>query len=256
MSISCDLGGRTLIVTGASSGLGAHFARVLASAGARVVLVARRREQLDALAEQIRELGAACPMVVEADVRSVSSVRAAVASIVSRAGAPDGLINNAGTVEQARAVDVTEEGWDAVIDTNLKGAWFVATTVAEAMIESQIPGSIVNIASIAGLRPAGGVGPYAVSKAGLAHMTRQLAMEWARYGIRVNALAPGYIETDLNREFFASEAGMALIKRIPQRRLGRMSDLDAPLLMLCDDSSAYLTGAVVPVDGGHSINGL
>jgi NAD(P)-dependent dehydrogenase (short-subunit alcohol dehydrogenase family) len=256
MSVTADLTGKLFIVTGASSGLGAHFARVLSGAGARVALVARRRDRLNALAAEIAGSGGASPIVAEADVGSVASIRAAVVAIVAEGGAPDGLINNAGIVEEARALDVTEESWDAVMDTNLKGAWFFASAAARAMIDAGRGGVIVNIASITGLRPAGAVGPYAISKAGLAHMTRQLAAEWARHKIRVNALAPGYIETDLNRAFFASEAGQALVKRIPQRRLGRMSDLDAPLLMLCGAGATYITGAVIPIDGGHSVNAL
>jgi NAD(P)-dependent dehydrogenase (short-subunit alcohol dehydrogenase family) len=256
MTLKADLTAKLFIVTGASSGLGAHFARVLSGAGARVALVARRRDRLEALAAEIAGSGGASSIVAEADVGSVASIRAAVVAIVAEGGAPDGLINNAGIVEEARALDVTEESWDAVMDTNLKGAWFFASAAARAMIDAGRGGVIVNIASITGLRPAGAVGPYAISKAALAHMTRQLAAEWARHNIRVNALAPGYIETDLNRAFFASEAGQALVKRIPQRRLGRMSDLDAPLLMLCGAGAAYITGAVIPIDGGHSVNAL
>jgi NAD(P)-dependent dehydrogenase (short-subunit alcohol dehydrogenase family) len=256
MTMSCDLSGKTIIVTGASSGLGAHFATVLSAPGARVALVARRRDRLENLAGEIVGQGAPTPVIAEADVTSVSSINNAVKSIVAETGVVSGLVNNAGTVNQANAVDIDEGGWDSVVDTNLKGAWFFATAAARAMIDAGGGGTIVNIASIAGLRPAGGVGPYAVSKAGLVHMTHQLAAEWARHGIRVNALAPGYIETDLNREFFRSDAGQALIKRIPQRRLGRMTDLDAPLLMLCDDGSAYMSGSVITIDGGHAINPL
>lgn len=256
MTISSDLTGKLFVVTGASSGLGAHFADVLSQAGARVALVARRRSKLEALAKKLERRGQEAPVIAEADIRDVSEIRAAVTEIVETAGVPDGLVNNAGTVDTAKALEVTETHWDTVLDTNLKGAWFFANAAAEKMVEAGKAGTIVNIASITGIRPATGVGPYAVSKAGLAQMTRQLAVEWARHGIRVNALAPGYIETDLNREFFASEAGQALIKRVPQRRLGQLSDLDAPLLMLCDAASAYMTGAVIPVDGGHSVNAL
>ena len=254
--MNCDLDGKVFIVTGASSGLGAHFARLLSASGAHLVLVARRLERLATLAGDISVTGAPEPLVVEADVCSVESIQAAVDTVVDQVGAPSGLINNAGTVDQARAEQVTEENWDSVLDTNLKGAWFFATATARAMIAAEAPGVIVNIASITALRVAVGVGPYSISKAGVAHMTRQLAVEWARHGIRVNALAPGYIETELNRDFFASDAGQTLIKRIPQRRLGQLSDLDAPLLLLCDDSNAYMTGAVIAVDGGHSINAL
>ncbi|MGM0561995.1 MAG: SDR family oxidoreductase [Pseudomonadota bacterium] len=256
MTLSSDLTGRLFVVTGASSGLGAHFAEVLSSAGAQVALVARRRGKLEALSSKLASQTGTAPVVAEADIRDVSAIRAAIANIVETAGVPDGLINNAGTVETAKALEVTEEHWDSVLDTNLKGAWFFANAVAEKMVEAGKGGTVINIASITGLRPAGAVGPYAISKAGLAQMTRQLAVEWARHGIRVNALAPGYIETDLNREFFASEGGQALIKRVPQRRLGQLSDLDAPLLMLCDAASAYMTGAVIPIDGGHSVNAL
>ncbi|WP_026988212.1 SDR family oxidoreductase [Fodinicurvata fenggangensis] len=256
MTLSSDLTGRLFVVTGASSGLGAHFAEVLSSAGAQVALVARRRGKLEALSSKLASQTGTAPVVAEADIRDVSAIRAAIANIVESAGVPDGLINNAGTVETAKALEVTEEHWDSVLDTNLKGAWFFANAVAEKMVEAGKGGTVINIASITGLRPAGAVGPYAISKAGLAQMTRQLAVEWARHGIRVNALAPGYIETDLNREFFASEGGQALIKRVPQRRLGQLSDLDAPLLMLCDAASTYMTGAVIPVDGGHSVNAL
>ena len=256
MTLSCDLSGMVYVVTGSSSGLGVHFARVLAVSGARVALVARRREKLSALASELSDAGAPAPVVVEADVRDVASIRAAVAEIVETAGVPDGLVNNAGVVDSGKALDVTEESWDAVLDTNLKGAWFFAAATARAMAAADKAGAIVNIASIAGARPAAGVGPYAVSKAGVAHMTRQLAVEWARHAIRVNALAPGYVETDLNRDFFATEAGQALVRRVPQRRLGQPADLDGPLLMLCDPGNAYMTGAVVTVDGGHSVNAL
>ena len=256
MTLNCDLSGKTIIVTGASSGLGKHFASVLSAAGAQVALVARRRDRLESLAEELVGQGARAPLIAEADVTSIHSISDALESIVSEAGVVSGLVNNAGTVGQDRALDTDEDDWDQVIDTNLKGAWFFATAAAKVMIEAGGGGTIVNIASITGLRAAGGIGPYAVSKAGLLHMTRQLAVEWARHGIRVNALAPGYIETDLNREFFLGNAGQALIKRIPQRRLGRMADLDAPLLMLCDDGSAYMTGSTITIDGGHSINPL
>ena len=166
------------------------------------------------------------------------------------------LINNAGVTMTRAALDVAESDWAGVIDTNLKGAWLVAQQAARRMIHHASGGSIVNIASILGLRVAGGVAPYAISKAAVVQMTKALALEWARYGIRVNALAPGYIETELNDAFFGSDAGKALIRRIPQRRLGEAKELDGPLLLLASDAGSYMTGSVIAVDGGHLVSGL
>jgi NAD(P)-dependent dehydrogenase (short-subunit alcohol dehydrogenase family) len=149
------------------------------------------------------------------------------------------------------ALDVDPDGWDRVMDTNVKGAWLVSRAAAKRMIEAKLEGSIVNIASILGFRVAGRVAPYAASKAGLVQLTRALAFEWARYGIRVNAIAPGYIETDINRDFFSSDPGKALIARIPQRRLGRPHELNGALLLLASDASSYMTGSAIVVDGGH-----
>jgi len=171
-------------------------------------------------------------------------------------GGIDVLINNAGVTRQAPALQQTLEDWDAVVNTNLRGAWLTAVAVAKLMIADGAPGSIVNIASVLGLRVASQVAPYAVSKAGVVQMTKALALEWARYGIRVNALAPGYLRTDINDDFFAGEAGKKLISRVPQRRLGELSELDGPLLLLASDAASFMTGAVIPVDGGHLVNSL
>jgi NAD(P)-dependent dehydrogenase (short-subunit alcohol dehydrogenase family) len=181
---------------------------------------------------------------------------ASVKAALSLAGTIDVLINNAGIVQSGPALGLSENRWDSVLDTNLKGAFFVAQAVAETMRASQRGGSIINIASILGERQAAAVLPYAVSKAGLIQMTKLLALEWARFDIRVNALAPGYFDTDLNRTFWDTDAGRALIHRIPQRRLGRLSDLDGPLLLLASDASRFMTGSVLAVDGGHLISGL
>ena len=244
-----DLRGRTALVTGASSGLGAHFAGVLAASGARVLLAARPSEALENMAARLRDDGRDVATLA-LDVRDASAVREAV----SGAGAIDILVNNAGIARDGGALAQTEADWDAVIDTNLKGAFLVAQTVAETMRGRG--GTIINIASVLGLRQSGGVIAYAVSKAGLIQLTGTLALELARHGIRVNALAPGYFDTALSHDFLASPAGEALVKRIPQRRLGRLEDLDGPLLLLASDASRYMTGATIAVDGGHLVSSL
>ncbi|OYD85559.1 SDR family NAD(P)-dependent oxidoreductase [Azospirillum brasilense] len=253
--MTLSLTNRTALVTGASSGLGRHFAGVLATAGARVALAARRRESLDAAVAEIEAAGGqAIPILM--DVTDAASVRNGVREAASALGGLDILVNNAGSTVSKAALDHAVDDWDRVIDTNLKGAFLTAQETARVMKEQGRGGSIVNIASILGLRVAGHVAAYATSKAGLVQLTQALALEWARHGIRVNALAPGYMETDLNRDFLATDAGQALIRRVPQRRLGRLEDLDGPLLLLCSDASAYMTGAVVPVDGGHLVSTL
>jgi NAD(P)-dependent dehydrogenase (short-subunit alcohol dehydrogenase family) len=166
------------------------------------------------------------------------------------------LINNAGVATTRAALELAEEDWGMTLDTNLKGAWLVAREAARRLVAHRAQGTIVNVTSILGLRVAGSVAAYAASKAGLLQLTRALALEWARHGIRVNAIGPGYIETDLNREFFASEQGQAIVKRIPQHRLGQSSDLDGALLLLVSDASRYITGSVITVDGGHLVSSL
>ena len=246
-----SLAGKTALVTGASSGLGAHFAGVVAAAGAHVVLAARRADALAATATDIVGAGGSAE-IMALDVTD----RDALAACADRIGAVDILINNAGVVRDGPALDQDEGDWDAVIDTNLKAMFRIAQAAARGMKATGRGGAIVNIASILGLRQAGNVLPYAVSKAGVIQMTKTLALEVARYGIRVNALAPGYIDTDLNRDFWKSEPGQALIRRVPQRRLGRLADLDGPLLLLASDASLFMTGAVVAVDGGHLVSSL
>ncbi|PQO24193.1 2-deoxy-D-gluconate 3-dehydrogenase [Rhodobacteraceae bacterium WD3A24] len=245
-----DLRGRTALVTGGSSGLGRHFCKLLAAQGVAVTAAARRTEALDSLRSEIAQAGGEAT-TLELDVASADSVAAAL-----EGRAFDIVVNNAGVTVASPALEHGTQDIDAVIDTNLKGAFRVAQTAARAMHAQGREGAIVNIASILGLRVAGHVAAYAASKAGLVQLTKALALEWARYGIRVNALCPGYIETPLNRDFFASEAGQALIRRIPQRRLGRPEDLDAPLMLLCSDAGAYMTGSVLAVDGGHLVSSL
>ena len=245
----------TALVTGASGGLGEHFARCLSNAGARVVLAGRRSELLEALAEDLNGRGghaAAVPL----DVLKAETVHEGLVEAEKRFGPVTLLVNNSGVTATTPLTDADEATWDTVMNTNLKGAWLCSRAFARRLIERGEPGTIVNVASILGLRVAGQVGIYAASKAGLIQMTRSLALELARYKIRVNALAPGYISTELNRQFLETPDGSALVKRIPQRRLGELSDLDGPLLLLCSRASGFMTGAVIPVDGGHLVSGL
>jgi NAD(P)-dependent dehydrogenase (short-subunit alcohol dehydrogenase family) len=251
MNWQSDLKGKRALVTGASSGLGSHFAMTLASAGAEVVLAARRVPQLASVAEQIRSRGGEAS-TVELDVGSRSSVAAAS----TRWGSIDILVNNAGVTNSKPVFEQSESDWDTIIDTNLKGAWLVAIEVARGMKATGKGGSIINVASILGLRQGGQVTPYAVSKAAVVQLTKQLGLELARYSIRVNAIAPGYFSTELNEAFLASPAGETLIKGIPQRRLGSFGDLDGPLLLLASDASRYMTGAVLAIDGGHLLSSI
>lgn len=244
-----DLDGKTALVTGASGGLGLHFAQVLAGHGVRVTLAARRAGRLEAACAAIRRSGGRAEAVTM-DVTDPASVAAAIPEGI------DILVNNAGVSRAGPALETTEADWQAVIETNLTGVFRAAQAAARVMKAHGRGGAIVNIASILGLRVAGGVAAYAASKAGVVQLTRALALEWARHGIRVNAICPGYVETDINREFLASEAGQALIRRIPQRRIGRPKDLDGALLLLASDSGAYITGASLAVDGGHLVSSL
>ncbi|MHA6642780.1 SDR family NAD(P)-dependent oxidoreductase [Mesorhizobium sp. A623] len=247
-----ELAGKTALITGASSGLGVHFANVLARHGASVVLAARRLGVLEDVCAAIHKNGGTAH-AVQMDVTERSSVEAALAEVE---GNIDILVNNAGITADRRASDLAEAEWDGVLDTNLKGAFLVAQATAQRMKSAGAGGAVVNVASILGLRVAGNVSAYAASKAGVIQLTKSLALEWARDGIRVNALCPGYIETDLNRDFFASDPGLALIKRIPQRRLGQPEDLDGALLLLCSDAGRYITGIELAVDGGHLVSSL
>lgn len=245
-----QLSGRAALVTGASSGLGRHFAMTLAHAGAHVALGARRIEQLQALAQQIEAEGGHA-LAVQMDVSSQDSVREAFELAGAQLGPIGIVVNNAGITHSSPALELSQDDWQAVVDTNLKGAWFVAQQAAQRLVAAAVGGSIINIVSVLALRVAGHTAAYAASKAALMQLTRTLALEWARHQIRVNAIAPGYIATDLNREFLAGSAGQAMIKRIPQRRAGRPEDLDGALLLLASDASRYMTGSVIVVDGGH-----
>ena len=247
-----SLTGRVALVTGASGAFGRHFARVLHDAGASVVLAARRPDAVAPLAESLGPRA----MTVALDVTLDASIADALAACEARFGTVDLLVNNAGIAATRPFLDHAAEDWDQVMAVDLRGAFRVAQDVARRMVAAKRPGAIVNIASILAARVIPGVTGYSAAKAALVHLTRQMAVELARHGIRVNALAPGYIATDINAGFFETDAGKALIKRIPQRRLGRVEDLTGPLLLLASDAGAHMTGSVVTIDGGHSVNAL
>jgi NAD(P)-dependent dehydrogenase (short-subunit alcohol dehydrogenase family) len=251
---SFSLTDKVAIVTGASSGIGAHFAGVLAGAGAKVALLARRKSRAEEVAARVAANGST--VAFEADVTDRESIARALRDIEAEFGPADILINNAGVHAGAMAMDLKPEDWDATMDTNLKGAWLMTQLTAQRWTANQRPGVVVNIASILGIGIGRGVMSYGVSKAALIHMTKTLAREWARYDIRVNALAPGYFPTELTRDFLASPAGQTMVKSIPQRRIGNLEDLDGPLLLLASSASSYMTGSVIVVDGGQVLSGL
>jgi NAD(P)-dependent dehydrogenase (short-subunit alcohol dehydrogenase family) len=253
MDLGSRLKGRHLLVTGASGGLGEHFARLAARCGAAVTVAARRIDRLQSLVEDLRGAGAEEAHAIALDVAEGASVEAAFAGL----GRPlDVLVNNAGIAGNGTAFDTPLEEFDRIIATNLRGVWLTSTVAARRWRDTRRAGTIVNIASVLGFRVAAGTAPYVVSKAGVVQMTKVLALEWARHGIRVNALAPGYIATDINAAFFESEAGQAMIKRIPMRRLGQPEDLDGAFLLLATDASAWMTGSAIAVDGGHLVSSL
>lgn len=250
-----SLQGRTALVTGAGTGLGAHFAQVLASAGATLVLAARREDKLRDTAAAIAAAGgeAHCYRV---DVTDSTSVAALFDQCAADPGLPDVIINNAGISHEALLHEMDEADWDAVLDINLKGVHLVASEAARRLSAAGQPGTIINIASVLGIGVAKTVGAYMAAKAGVIHLTRAQALEWAKFGIRVNALAPGYVLTDINRDFFATPAAGVMVKRIPQRRIGEYVDLTGPLLLLASQASSYMTGTTLVVDGGHLLQQL
>jgi NAD(P)-dependent dehydrogenase (short-subunit alcohol dehydrogenase family) len=254
VGIEINFEGKIALVTGASSGLGARFAKVLAQAGAQVVLAARRVERLKELRAEIESHGGAAH-VVALDVTDYGSIKAAIAHAETEVGPIDILVNNSGVSTTQRLVDVTPEDYAYVMDTNQRGAFFVAQEVAKRMI-ARAKGDpakqhrIVNIASVAGLRVLPQIGIYCMSKAAVVHMTKSMAVEWGRYGINVNAICPGYIRTEINEQHFDSEQGQALLNMLPRKRLGKPEDLDGLLLLLAGEESRFINGAIITADDG------
>ena len=260
MAYSIDLSGRVALVTGASSGLGEQFARALSAAGAGVVLAARRVERLKTLRAEL-EAADGDAHVVGLDVTSLDSIRAAVAHAETEMGPIDILVNNAGVGTTQHLTEVTAEDYDFMMNTNVRGAFFVAQEVAKRMIaraKGTAPGTytggrIVNIASVAGLRVGSRIGVYCMSKAAVVHMTRSMALEWGRFDINVNAICPGYIDTEINHHQWAGESGQKLIQQLPRKRVGKPADLDTTLLMLCANESHFVNGAVISADDGQAV---
>jgi len=251
-----DLTGRIALVTGASSGLGKHFAGVLAEAGAKVVLAARRMERLETLATEIEAKGGEA-LAVSMDVTKADTIQAALEATVERFGGPaDVIVNNSGLSREGFFTNMEEDDFDLVMDTNTKGVWLVARTFAGALVKSGKPGSMINIASVAGRRVGYTMTAYCAPKAAREHMTRNMAIEMARYGVRVNAIAPGYFETEINDEFLNSDEGENMRKRVPMRRFGEHEELSGPLLLLASDAGSFMTGTTIIVDGGHMWNSL
>ena len=250
-----NLENKVALVTGAGSGLGRQFAETLAAAGATVALAARRREKLEETAQIIGDKGGKA-ICLELDVTDTLSVTNCLRETENEIGTPDILVNNAGIARQAFMTDMSEADWDDVIDTNLKGVFLVAQATAKAMILAGKPGSIINIASILGFRVSKALGSYIAAKAGVVQLTKAMALEWSRNGIRVNALAPGYFITEINEDQFNEAAHQKLKHVVPMGRVGELEEISGPLLLLASDAGSYMTGSIVVVDGGHLSNSL
>lgn len=247
-----DLSGKVALITGASSGLGRHFSKTLSEAGATVILSARRMDNLVELQKEIKGDSHSIPL----DVTSNESVQNLFVEIKNEFGSADILVNNAGVNDTRKFKDLDEKSWNYVLETNLNGAFRVAKSFTDLLLAQKKPGSVINIASILGLRVGLNLTSYAAAKAGLVQLTKSMALELARSGIRVNAIAPGYILTEINDDFFKTEEGQSYIKSIPMSRLGLESELDGLLLLLASDASSFMTGSIIPVDGGHLVNPL
>lgn len=256
MDLGASLMDKRVLVTGASSGLGRHFARLFAACGAHVLVAARRKDRLDALSAELGALGAASVLAVGMDVADGSSVEQAFRTLADASAPLDVVVNNAGISGEGLALKQTAAQFDDVMATNVRGVWSVATQAARAWKAQGRGGTIVNITSIQGERVAPGLSAYSTSKAAVIQLTKSLALEWARHGIRVNALAPGYISTEINSDLWTQPYGRAMVERIPMRRLGEPKDLDGALLLLSSSASSWMTGSVLAIDGGHLVSSL
>lgn len=256
MDMGAMLAGKRVLVTGASSGLGENFARLAAGCKAKVVIAARRKARLEALASELAGLGAPQVTVIEMDVASEASIDAAFAEIDATGELLDVVVNNAGISGEGAALTLPTQDFDDLMAINVRGVWLVAVRAARRWQQAGRGGAVVNIASIQGERVMPGITPYSTSKAAVVHMTKSLALEWARYGIRVNAIEPGYIGTEMTDAMWDTDYGKALIKRIPMRRLGRPDELNGLFLLLATEAGSWMTGACVPVDGGHLCSSL
>jgi NAD(P)-dependent dehydrogenase (short-subunit alcohol dehydrogenase family) len=256
MGIEVNFEGKIALITGASSGLGARFAKILAQAGAQVVLASRRTERLKELRAEIEADGGAAH-VVALDVTDYGSIKSAIAHAETEAGPIDILVNNSGVSISKSLVEVTPEEYAFVIDTNQRGAFFVAQEAAKRMIarakgDTKKQHRIINIASVAGLRVVSQLGIYGMSKAAVVQMTKAMAVEWGKYGINVNAICPGYISTEMNEKYFATEQGQKLVEMLPRKRTGKPEDLDGLLLFLAAEESRFINGAIITADDGMS----
>ena len=255
MTTEFNMQDKVAMVTGASSGIGAHFAKILADRGAKVVVAARRVDRLSGLVKDIEAAGGEA-LAVNMDVTDSQSIVDAFDCAQAAFGTVTVVANNAGIADARSSLKTSEESWDRIIDTNLKGAWVVANEAAKRMIASGVGGSIVNTASILGIRNAFAQASYGASKAGVIHLTKALALEWARKNIRVNALCPGYFETEMTADFIKTPAGEAFIKGSPAGRMGSLEDLGAPFLLLASDAGAFVNGVALPVDGAQSLGNI
>ena len=250
-----DLSGAVVIVTGASSGLGRHYAKTLAKAGCFVGAVARRENLLQELVSEIENAGGKA-LALTLDVTDSKKINEAIEKITTTFGTPSILVNNAGIASYTRFLDAPIDETTRVFKVNQTSVWNFAQKFALNLIEANQPGSIINISSVAGIGIAPGAGSYSVSKGAVTHMTYIQALDLAKFNIRVNAIAPGYFCTDLNKKFLSSPRGLKMIQGIPMKRTGEMSELDGLLLLLASKRSSFMTGAVIPVDGGHLLSGL